>query len=117
MIIIYLSFIMLVGCGSARNNGLKKSFNELVKDKSYREINIATLTDFDWDKGFLFHPYFAHADIHSLLGVDFKEHRNIESRDDIYFLVFLYEDKVIQYAELKREQSSFSIGEKRLHYS
>ncbi|MGD6960624.1 hypothetical protein ACQCVB_00370 [Fictibacillus phosphorivorans] len=43
------------------------------------------------------------------MGVNFKDRSNIYSRDDIYLLVFLNNEKVVQYAEIKRNQSDFSI--------
>lgn len=109
--LIIFCFIILVGCGSGRNKGLEKSINEIVKDENNSEIHLAALTDFDWDKAFLFHPYYPHDRINSLLGVEFKNHKNIEMREDLYLLVFLYEDKVTQYAELIRDHTTFSIGE------
>lgn len=70
------------------------------------------MAKFKWDKAFLFAPYTPQESIDEQIGVDFKDQSNIDSRDDIYLLVFLYGDKVVQYAVINRQQSDFSIGVK-----
>jgi hypothetical protein len=104
---------MLVGCSQVKHNTeLEKSIQSIIKDKSKSEININSLADFDWDKAFLIMPYSNQESIKDQLGVEFQDPSNMESRDDIFLLVFLNGDDVVQYAELNREQSDFSIGEK-----
>ncbi len=71
------------------------------------------MTTFDWDKAYLFTPYSTQESITEQLGVDFKDPSDIDWRDDIYLLVFLDSDQVIQYAELERQGADFSIGEKQ----
>ncbi len=91
---------------SMHNKKLETSINSIVKDKSNNEINVLALTDFDWDKAFLIEPYNS---ILETTGVDFKDPSNISMRDDIFLLIFLYEDEVTQYIEMNRYQTSFSI--------
>ena len=43
--------------------------------------------------------------------MEFKDPSNIHSKDDIYLLIFLENRHVVQYAELNRHQSNFSLGE------
>lgn len=84
----------------------------MVEDKNKSEIGIKTLTTFDWDKAFLFTPYSTQEAIEDELGTDFKDPSNISMRDDIYLLVFLEGNKVVQYVEMERQGSDFSIGGK-----
>jgi uncharacterized protein YxeA len=106
--------LLLAGCSQKvyRNTDLEGSIQSMVKDESKSEINLVSLTKFDWDKAFLITPYSTPEGIKKQLGVDFKDPSNIDFRDDIYLLVFLNGDKVVQYAEVKRSQSDFSIGDK-----
>ncbi|WP_258549638.1 hypothetical protein [Rossellomorea aquimaris] len=84
----------------------------MVKDQDNKVIKVRSLADFKWGKAYLFEPYTPEEYIEKQLGVEFEDPSNIRSRDDIYLMVFLNEDKVVQYAELKRQRTSFSIGEK-----
>ncbi|MGF3104021.1 hypothetical protein [Rossellomorea sp. DUT-2] len=84
----------------------------MVKDQDNKVIKVKSLADFKWDKAYLFEPYTPEEHIEKQLGVEFEDPSNIRSRDDIYLMVFLNEDKVVQYAELNRQRTSFSIGEK-----
>lgn len=113
--VIILSLLLLVGCNQSsvqHNTDLEESIHSIVGDKNISEININSLTNFDWDKAFLFEPYTTKESIEQQLGVDFKDPSKIDIRDDIYLLVFLNEHKVVHYAEINRQQSDFSIEEK-----
>lgn len=109
------SLLFLVGCNQSsvqHNTELEESIYSIVEDKSNSEVSIKSLANFNWDKAILFAPYTSQEGINEQLGVDFKDPSNIDMRDDIYLLVFLNDSKVVQYAEINRQQSNFSIGEK-----
>lgn len=113
--IIIFSLLLLVGCSQSsvqQNRELEESIHSIVEDKNISEININSLTNFDWDKAFLFAPYTTQKSIDEQLGIDFKDPSKIDIRDDIYLLVFLNDNKVVHYAEINRQQSDFSVGEK-----
>jgi hypothetical protein len=88
---------------------LEESISSIVENDNNSEITVKPLTNFKWDKAFLFEPYSPQENIEEQLGVDFEDPSNISSRDDIYLLVFLDDKKVVQYAEIKRQKSGFSI--------
>lgn len=115
--ILILSLLLLVGCNQnnvQHNTKLEEAIFSVVEDKNNNEIDINSLTNFDWDKAFLFAPYTPQESINEQLGVDFKDPSNIDFRDDIYLLVFLNDDTVVQYAEINRnhQRSDFSVDEK-----
>ncbi|WRP07234.1 hypothetical protein U9J35_03445 [Rossellomorea aquimaris] len=110
-----LHILFLAGCNLGeldRNTGLEESLFSVVENENNSEITVKPLADFKWDKAFLFEPYTPQDQIGEQLGVDFEDPSNISSRDDIYLLVFLNDKKVVQYAEVKRQKSGFSIGGK-----
>ncbi|PGZ97836.1 hypothetical protein COE51_13305 [Bacillus pseudomycoides] len=114
VIIVIFSLYLLVGCSLSnvqQNKKLEESIHSVVENKSESEIDISSLAKFTWDKAFIFPPYTTQESIDEQLGVHYKDLSNIDMRDDIYLLVFLNEGKVIQYAEINRQQSDFSIGE------
>lgn len=116
VIIVIFSLYLLVGCSDSsiqQNKKLEESIHTVVENKSKSEIDIASLAKFTWDKAFIFPPYTTQESIDKQLDVHFKDPSNIDKRDDIYLLVFLNKGKVVQYAEIKRQNSDFSVGEKK----
>jgi hypothetical protein len=107
---------LLVGCSVSnvqQNKKLEESIHSVVENKSKNEIDISSMAKFTWDKAFIFPPYTTQESIDEQLDVHFKDPSNIDMGDDIYLLVFLNEGKVVQYANIKRQQSDFSVGEKK----
>ena len=114
-IVIISLLVLLIGCSNSNaqhNKELEESIDSIVQDDTKNEIKIETLTTFDWDNAFLFTPYSTQSEIEDQLGTAFNNSSNIETRDDIYLLVFQNDDKVVEYAEIQRQGSDFSIGEK-----
>ncbi|KGR85537.1 hypothetical protein [Lysinibacillus odysseyi] len=116
--IVLFSFLLLSGCNGSdikRSTELEKEFHSAintVSDNRDSEVYIKTLANFKWDKAFLINPYTSQEEIEKQISVTFKDPSNINSRDDIYLLIFLHQGKVIQYAEIDRLKSSLSLGEK-----
>ncbi|WP_078433698.1 hypothetical protein [Metabacillus halosaccharovorans] len=94
------------------NVELGKSIYSIVEDVNNTEISINSLADFDWDKGFLITPYSTQEGIDEQLGVHFKDPSNIDWRDDIFLLIFMKDDEVVQYVEIDRQGDYFKLGEK-----
>ena len=102
-----LLLLLLVGCSQSdvqHNTDLEESIYSIVENENKSLININLLTTFDWDEAFLFTPYSTQEGIEEQLGTDFKDPSNIDTRDDIYLLVFLNKNKVVQYAEIERQR-------------
>ncbi|WP_088068004.1 hypothetical protein [Gottfriedia luciferensis] len=113
---VIFSFYLLVGCSVSKvqqNKKLEESIHSVVENKSKSEIDLLSLAKFTWDKAFVFPPYTTQESINKQLEVYFKDPSKINMRDDLYLLVFLNEGKVVQYAEISRQQSDFSIEEKK----
>ena len=97
--VIIFSLLLLVGCSQSnvqQNTELEESIHSILEDKSLTEININALTNFDWNKAFLFAPYTTQEGIEEQLGIDFKDPSKIDIRDDIYLLVFLNDKREVQ---------------------
>jgi uncharacterized protein YxeA len=111
-----LLFLLLVGCSLSNvqhNTDLEESIYSIVEDKNNTEISINSLATFDWEKAFLITPYSTQEGIEEQLGVNFKDQSDIDWRDDIYLMVFLNDDKVVQYVEIERQGADFKIGDKK----
>jgi hypothetical protein len=106
IIVIVLSLIMLMGCNQNRvhhNKELEESFHSVMQKENIDQLKLNTLTDFTWDKAFIFTPYTPQENITKQLGAEFKEPSKISSRDDINLVVFMNNEKVIQYVEVDRK--------------
>ncbi|TMU84104.1 hypothetical protein FGG79_18395 [Bacillus sp. BHET2] len=113
--VFFLLLLLLAGCSQSNvkhNTDLEKGIYSVVGEKNKSEINLKSLTTFDWDKAFLFTPYSTQDGIEEQLGSDFNDPSNIDTRDDIYLMVFLNKEKVVQYIEIERQGADFSIVEK-----
>ncbi len=96
-------FIILAGCSSAsgnHNRELEKSFSSALNEKRMEGVDLNSLTDFDWEKAYVFSPYTPQKAINEKLGFNYKDPSSIDFRDDIYLVVFLHNNKVVQYIEL-----------------
>ena len=99
--VVLFSLLLLMGC----NDSSVKQNTEL-EEKLHSSIMMVS------DNAYLFQPYTTQADIEKQLGVNFKDQSNIGLRDDIYLLVFLNQGKAVQYAEIERLKTTFSLGDK-----
>lgn len=113
IVVTFLTVLLLMGCGTEQNIKLEKSIDSAIGDRNNNEINIHTLTTFDWEEAHLFSPYTTNEGMEEQLGFKYKDKSNIRMRDDIFLLVFIKDNKVIQYVELDRQGSNLSIDEKQ----
>ena len=113
--VVIFTLALLASCNQNRidrNTELEESIHSLVEEQKVSEIKINSLTNFDWDQAFLFLPYTTEESIEEQLGVEFEDPSQIDSRDDIYLLVFMNDQQVVQYAEIDRLKSDFSVKTK-----
>lgn len=115
-----LTLQMITGCNNSdmiRNTEIEKRLHSsiiMVSDNSTSKTYLNTFDDFEWDKAFLVQPYTTQTGIEEQIGVKFTDPSNIGSRDDIYLLVFVNEGKAVQYAEIERLHTTFSLGDKEV---
>lgn len=110
--LVVLTMLLVSGCVQ-QNKTVESKFDERLTEGNPTEMNISELTDFTWDKAFLFDPYTPEESMNDRLGVNYKDKSNISIRDDIFLLVFMADGKIVQYAELARAKNNYSIGMKK----
>lgn len=73
-------------------------------------FNLKNLTDFDWDKVYIFAPHTPQKTIEQSVGgsVPSSALSDIASRDDICLMLFVKGGRVVQKAELPRGKGDFS---------
>lgn len=105
-----LSLIMLSACGMNSNKErtqVKENIQTIIKDESKNEIDVTAVTDFDWDKAYLFTPYTTREQIEETIDATFWANTTIDTNDSIYLLVYMYKDTVTQFIEIPRLGNDF----------
>lgn len=114
VIFLFVTLLLLIGCSAEQNTELEESINSVIEDENNQEININSLTTFEWDEAHLFAPYAIKSGMEERLGFKYRDKSNIGMRDDIFLLVFVQDDKAIQYAEIIHQGSNLSMEENNL---
>lgn len=110
--IFLLCLICLVGfisCGKVDNPVSSAIAREVSKGEG-TIIKVASLTNFDWDKFYLFHPYYNKDSIHEVVGQQFLADDEIElgvPEGEVLF-VFMKDDHVINYFYHPRRKGDFA---------
>lgn len=104
---IFLLLCSLVFLGVNKSNKIKEDValkNSIIKTviKS-NEIDFAKITNFEWDKMYLFTPYSIPKDILNKDGINTSNSKfNIEVLDSINMIGFVKSDKLVAFVELPR---------------
>ena len=105
-IVLILSLLLLVGCNQSQaqyNEELEQAIFSLAEGQDKGEFHLEPLTDFNWDRAELFGPYTPREVIEESLGVHYRQTGGIESSEHFFLLVFLNDDKAVQYTFLYRQ--------------
>src|SRR5699024_8878670 len=114
IIFLLVTLLLLIACSAEQNTELEESINSVIEDENNQEININTLTTFEWDEAHLFAPYATKSGMEERLGFN-RDKSYIGMRDDVFLLVFVKDDKSIEYADIKHQRSILSTGEEIYH--
>lgn len=103
---------MFCSCTSQEKQ-LSRSFASAIEQASQKEpahLIVTNITDFAWDKMFIFGPYTPVATIQQALGIPWEGARKsgIEWNDSFCLLVFMHDGKVVQSCSLSRASGDFS---------
>lgn len=91
---------------------LELAVSKKTDNKDPVVVNIAQLTDFDWDRMFVFAPYTDVATVQKTLGYAWEGARIslIDSMDRFHLLVFTKQGKVVKYFEYPRGAGGFEFA-------
>ncbi|MBN1898038.1 MAG: hypothetical protein JW827_04610 [Spirochaetes bacterium] len=107
-ILFILLVLSLTHC--ARQDRFKANLIKKIHEETPHVIKFETLTDFSWDRVFIFPPYTSDEKISQALGFIWQDAKatGIHYRDDICLLVFIKGNTVIHYTEYPRGQGDFA---------
>lgn len=106
IVLMFFFLIILASCSQStgiHNKELEKSISSAMEKEGVEKIDVNSLTDFNWEKAYIFTPYTTQETISEQLGVNYKDPSNLYYRDDINLIVFLDNNKVVQYVEITRK--------------
>ena len=107
-----IAMALFASACSSVDDRVSAAIGDAVRDKQMQEIRIAALTDFEWEKVYLFDPYAPRAHICEVLGVEARQCERVvpfESMDDgIMSLAFVSGTEVVRYARHRRLNGDFT---------
>lgn len=111
-IIITIVYYLLDTLDSQNGSYLIKDLRQLIEEKEDEEkiiINFQSLTDFKWDKLYIFFPYTPTDEIINTLGFNWSkvEKTSIWCDEGINLLVFVSNERVVKYIEYPRNYGDF----------
>ncbi|QZY55969.1 hypothetical protein [Crassaminicella profunda] len=102
LILIIAVFSFLRSDHLSEDIALKNTIIETVENSS--EVDFSTITDFDFDKMYILHPYTPVNRVLEEEGIKpSNDHFNIELFDDINMLAFVKGDTLVAFVELPRD--------------
>ncbi len=111
----YLLFYLIICmvsliCCNKINNSVSEEIAKKVSDGEGAIINIANLTNFEWDKLYIFDPYESRDNIQNTIGQVFLKANDIHISvsEEVTLLVFTKDGNVVHYFNHPRRKGDFS---------
>lgn len=110
-----VSLFALSACAKSESGFIKaiERSAQIASASTNPVVTVSALTDFQWDKLFVFGPYTPIQKIHAQLGFTWAEAEktHIDSSDAFYLLVFVKDGKVARHFKLPRTIGDFQTSE------
>ncbi|MCM3655363.1 hypothetical protein [Metabacillus litoralis] len=109
-----ISSILFAGCHhnlEINDDLVERRMNSVFLNKDQNEVDLNALTDFSWEKAYIFPPYTTSEYMTEKLGFKWNNATGIDYRDDINLIVFVKDKKVVKYIELPRKYGDFASGD------
>lgn len=97
-------------CCNKINNSVSKEISKKVSDGEGTTINIANLTNFEWEKLYIFDPYESRDSIQNTIGQEFLKENDIHISvsEEVTLLVFTKNNNVVHYFNHPRKKGDFA---------
>ncbi|MDB6108578.1 MAG: hypothetical protein JWR69_328 [Pedosphaera sp.] len=118
LLVILVAAVCLAGCDKMRQReNFQRDLGAAVKSAlatNQPSIQISSLTRFEWDKVYFFHPYTPPDAIDKELGFKWKAgvKTEIESNDGFTLVVFVKKGEVVQYARIRGNLGHWNLDER-----
>jgi hypothetical protein len=109
---VLLSLVLpAAGCSTDGDAALAGAIAEVVQRGDGAVLRMADLTEFPWDRLYVFVPYTTPAQIERELGLPcpWTRRASIESRDDVALLLFVHDGRVTRHLAQRRGKGDFTL--------
>jgi hypothetical protein len=105
-----LTLVALFACKLTPPISVTGAVETTINKGSTRVIKLAELTDFEWEKVFVFGPYTPDSTIEQSLGFPWSDaHKfSLSSSDSFWLIVFTLNKQVVRVEQMSRRSTSFS---------
>ena len=112
--ILAIGMALLASACSLIDDRVSAAIGTAIRSEQVREVRIAALTDFEWDKLYVFDPYAPRVHVCKTLGVEAGQCERVvpfESMDDgTMSLAFVSGTQVVRYVRHSRLNGDFAAG-------
>jgi len=110
--ILILFAVCIFGCGGVNeSSSTARKIDQVINQANGATLIMRDVTDFPWDRFFVFEPYTLRETIHETVGVKFLKNDEISSSvDEAYcLLVFMCSGDIAEYFTYKRSRGDFDL--------
>jgi hypothetical protein len=107
-VIIVLALATLLALSACADSGLDERITSTVDEASGTQLRMSDLTDFAWEKLYVFPPYTSQKRIDRALGFEWSDPSGISVKDTITLLVFVDDGEVVSYVAPLRAEADFA---------
>lgn len=111
-LVLVLSLLLAGSCsrGEVKLPGLAETVKRKIASEDTTPISLAQVTEFPWDRVFIFEPYTPYEDVLQAIGTrwDGVEQTGIATRDDAVLLVFMRSGEVTAFTMYPRGDGDVS---------
>ena len=103
MLLISMLCFGVLGCGEENKNEMTLFLEKIKTSESTTQVELSELTDFEWEKLYIFAPYTSKSEIEEIVGMALKEAINSPVNDNEICMLFTFENENVAYLRSKKE--------------
>lgn len=103
MLLVCLLCWGLFGCGKENEDEMTLFLEKIKTSESTTQVELSELTDFEWEKLYIFAPYTSKSEIEEIVELSLKEVVDSPINDNEICMLFTLENENISYLRSKEE--------------
>jgi hypothetical protein len=108
LVSVVLALTALLALSACADSGLRDRISATVEMGAGAKLVMADLTEFAWQRLYVFTPYTTQEQINRSLGFDWPDPEGIELNDTVALLVFVNDGEVVSYVAQPLDKGDFS---------
>jgi len=114
LLLVGIILLWLASCTASSNRKLQSDLQKTLQVSADGTVlHLSAITQFKWEKVFIFGPYTSRRAIEQALGFHWASPvvKEIESSDSFELLIFVRNGRVVQYARVQRRSADWDISD------